>query len=292
MTNLLHSPPTVGAQSLRALGRFPSRTAFSWPGGSITYRGAIDQIGRMQRVLLNAGAGPAARVALLSANRADAWCVGVAAQISRLATTWLHPLASLDDQIDQIEDCEAEDPGDRPRCVSATRRRTRGASRGRPPRFHARPRGIWRRSALRHGDRRQRFAEGSRRTGRRRRAQLHRRHDRQIQGGATPPSGTCGLRQRRVVEFRDSRQPPLSRGRADQPCRRHQGAADLDVRRHGAPRQGLRPRSRAGRDRSGTNKLHAARTDDDLRALGPSLAEQDRPVLARIAALRRLPDFA
>jgi fatty-acyl-CoA synthase len=41
-------------------------------------------------------------VALLSANRADAWCVGVAAQISRLATTWLHPLASLDDQIDQI----------------------------------------------------------------------------------------------------------------------------------------------------------------------------------------------
>ena len=27
---------------------------------------------------------------------------------SRLATTWLHPLASLDDQIDQIEDCEVE----------------------------------------------------------------------------------------------------------------------------------------------------------------------------------------
>jgi hypothetical protein len=57
---------------------------------------------------MNAGASPAARVALLSANRADAWCVGVAAHISRLATTWLHPLASLDDQIDQIEDCEAE----------------------------------------------------------------------------------------------------------------------------------------------------------------------------------------
>jgi hypothetical protein len=36
------------------------------------------------------------------------WCVSVAAQISRLATTWLHPLASLDDQIHQIEDCEAE----------------------------------------------------------------------------------------------------------------------------------------------------------------------------------------
>ena len=44
MTNLLHSPPTVGAQSLRTLGRFPSRTAFSWPGGSITYGGAIHQM--------------------------------------------------------------------------------------------------------------------------------------------------------------------------------------------------------------------------------------------------------
>ena len=108
MTDLLHSPPTVGTQALQALGRYPSRTAFSWSGGSISYRGAIERIARMQRVLMNVGASPAARMALLSANRADAWCVGVAAHISRLATTWLHPLASLDDQIDQIEDCEAE----------------------------------------------------------------------------------------------------------------------------------------------------------------------------------------
>ena len=62
----------------------------------------------MQRVLMNTGGSPAARVALLSANRADAWCAAVAAHISRLATTWLHPLASLEDQIHQIEDCEAE----------------------------------------------------------------------------------------------------------------------------------------------------------------------------------------
>src|SRR3984885_6187230 len=108
VTDLLHSPPTVGTQALQALGRYPSRTAFSWSGGSISYRGAIERIARMQRVLMSVGASPAARVALLSANRADAWCVGVAAHISRWATTWLHPLASLDDQIDQIEDCEAE----------------------------------------------------------------------------------------------------------------------------------------------------------------------------------------
>ncbi len=62
----------------------------------------------MQRVLMNTGGSPAARVALLSANRADAWCAAVAAHISRLATTWLHPLASLEDEIHQIEDCEAE----------------------------------------------------------------------------------------------------------------------------------------------------------------------------------------
>ena len=104
----LHSPPTVGTQALQALRRYPSRTAFSWSGGSISYRGAIERIARMQRVLMSVGASPAARMALLSANRADAWCVGVAAQISRLATTWLHPLASLDDQIHPIEDCEAE----------------------------------------------------------------------------------------------------------------------------------------------------------------------------------------
>ncbi|MFZ2107125.1 MAG: AMP-binding protein, partial [Roseiarcus sp.] len=108
MSDPVHSPPTVGAQALRALRRHPSRTAFSWLGGSISYRGAIEWIGRMQGVLMNAGGRPAARVALLSANRADAWCLGVAAQISRMATTWLHPLASLEDQLHQIEDCEAE----------------------------------------------------------------------------------------------------------------------------------------------------------------------------------------
>jgi fatty-acyl-CoA synthase len=107
VTNLLHSLPTTGAQALRALSRYPTRTAFSWSGGSISYRGASERIARMQRVLMNTGASPAARVALLSANRADAWCA-LPSQISRLATTSLHPLASLEDQIDQIEDCEAE----------------------------------------------------------------------------------------------------------------------------------------------------------------------------------------
>ncbi len=47
-------------------------------------------------------------MALLTANRADAWCASTAAQVSRLAVTSLHPLGSLADQVDQIEDSEAE----------------------------------------------------------------------------------------------------------------------------------------------------------------------------------------
>jgi fatty-acyl-CoA synthase len=108
MSGELYELSTTGGQTLRALARYPSRTAFSWPGGSITYRGALDMIGRLQGVLVAQGHAPGTRVALLTANRTDSWCASVAAQISRLAVTSLHPLGSLDDQIDQIEDSGAE----------------------------------------------------------------------------------------------------------------------------------------------------------------------------------------
>ncbi|MEY9699397.1 acyl-CoA synthetase (AMP-forming)/AMP-acid ligase II [Bradyrhizobium diazoefficiens] len=51
---------------------------------------------------------PGARVAFLTANRADTWCAGVAAQLSRFCVTWLHPLGSRGDQLFQLEDSEAE----------------------------------------------------------------------------------------------------------------------------------------------------------------------------------------
>ena len=108
MSDPLYAFPTVCGQTLRALARYPSRVAFSWPGGSITYRGAADLIGRMQKVFIQQGLTPGARVAFLTANRADTWCAGVAAQLSRLAITWLHPLGSLEDQLFQIEDSDAE----------------------------------------------------------------------------------------------------------------------------------------------------------------------------------------
>jgi fatty-acyl-CoA synthase len=45
---------------------------------------------------------------MLTANRAESWCAGVATQLCRFAITWLHPLGSLQDQLDQIEDCGAQ----------------------------------------------------------------------------------------------------------------------------------------------------------------------------------------
>ena len=92
MSNPLYAFPTSCEQTLRALARYPARTAFSWPGGSITYQGTTDMIGRMQAVFMQFGFQPGTRVAFLTANRADTWCAGVAAQLSRLAITWLHPL--------------------------------------------------------------------------------------------------------------------------------------------------------------------------------------------------------
>jgi fatty-acyl-CoA synthase len=108
MSNPLYAVPTVCEQTLRALARYPSRTAFSWPGGSLSYQGATDLIGRIQGVFIQLGFQPGTRVAFLTANRADTWCAGVAAQLSRLAITWLHPLGSLDDQLFQLEDSDAQ----------------------------------------------------------------------------------------------------------------------------------------------------------------------------------------
>src|SRR4249919_3605992 len=108
MSNPLYASPIGCEQTLRALARYPERTAFSWPGGSITYRGATDLIGRIQSVFMRLGLTPGTRAAFLTANRADTWCAGVAAQLSQLAITWLHPLGSLDDQLFQLEDSEAQ----------------------------------------------------------------------------------------------------------------------------------------------------------------------------------------
>ncbi|MBD5656819.1 MAG: AMP-binding protein [Candidatus Eremiobacteraeota bacterium] len=100
--------PTVGAQLIGALRRYPDRVAFSWDGGALTYAGALDLVGRMQRVFADRGLRRQATVAILTANRADAWCAGLAAHASAMRLTWLHPIGSLDDHLEQLEDSEAE----------------------------------------------------------------------------------------------------------------------------------------------------------------------------------------
>jgi len=107
MSTTLYAFPTAGSQTLRALSRHPSRAAFVWDGGSISYRAAAEVIGQMQKVFVNSGLERGHRVAILTANRAEAWCAAVAAQLCAASITWLHPLGSLEDQLDQIEDSEA-----------------------------------------------------------------------------------------------------------------------------------------------------------------------------------------
>ncbi len=234
MSNPLYAFPTVCEQTLRALARYPSRIAFSWPGGSITYAGATELIGRMQKVFMQLRLAPGARVAFLTANRADTWCAGVAAQLSRLAITWLHPLGSLDDQLFQIEDSDAE-----MLVVDAATFRDRGGD------LAARATNLKTVFTLGPADygvdllaateqARHRQPALFRRCRRYRDAELHRRHHREIEGRAALSSRVWRLRQRDPRRLRNSRHPALSHGGADQPRRRHQGAAGADARRHRA----------------------------------------------------------
>ncbi len=105
-TGPIHNGPTIGAQMLRALGRYPDRVAFVDSGRQFTYRAVLDLIGRMQAVFAAHGLKRGDRLAVLTANRTEAWCAGAAAQAAAISMTWLHPLGSLDDQVDQVIDSE------------------------------------------------------------------------------------------------------------------------------------------------------------------------------------------
>jgi fatty-acyl-CoA synthase len=99
--------PTAPTLALRALRRHPDRIAFAEDGRALSYAGTLALIGRIQAVLAASGA-MAPRVALLSANRAEAWAAEIAVQALGGSTTWLHPLAALPEQQFQIEDAQAQ----------------------------------------------------------------------------------------------------------------------------------------------------------------------------------------
>lgn len=100
--------PTVVTMTLRALARFPDRRAFVWDGGALSYRETHALIGWLQAAMAAAGLRKGQTAAFLSANSAIAWCAGVAAQGLGLVVTWLHPLGSLADHLDVIEDADAD----------------------------------------------------------------------------------------------------------------------------------------------------------------------------------------
>src|SRR5215510_3894041 len=95
MHDLVHSGPTSGTQALRALMRYPERVAFVSGSGQLSFRAALDLIGRMQAALDTSGLRRSQRLAILTANRGEAWCASTAAQLNGMSITWLHPLASL-----------------------------------------------------------------------------------------------------------------------------------------------------------------------------------------------------
>jgi fatty-acyl-CoA synthase len=108
MGDVIHNGPTTADQALRALGRYPERVAFVADGKQITYRAALDLIARMQSVFAKHGLGRGDRLAIITANRPESWCASVAALSSAISVTWLHPLGSLEDQVDQIIDGECK----------------------------------------------------------------------------------------------------------------------------------------------------------------------------------------
>ena len=106
--SFLNVQPTVSAQTLRALARYPDRTAFVTDAGAISYAHVTGMLGRIQAVLAELGLPRGAGVATLSANRWETWCFAEAAQASALRTTPLHPLGSLEDHLDQLADADIQ----------------------------------------------------------------------------------------------------------------------------------------------------------------------------------------
>ena len=238
MSHPLYALPAACEQTLRALARYPERTAFSWPGGSMTYRGATDMIGRIQGIFMQLGFAPGTRVAFLTANRADTWCAGCAAQLSRLAITWLHPLGSLDDQLFQLDDSEAQ-----MLVVDGVTFRDRGGE------LAARATGLKTVFTLGPADYGVDLLHAIEAAGSATACNFARPDDiatLNYTGGTTGKSKGAlrhhrakRFRHRDPGRFRNSAYPELPGGGADQPRCRHKGAADADAWRHRAHAEGI-----------------------------------------------------
>lgn len=99
--------PTYAGMLLHALKRHADRVAFDNGRQQITYRAVEDFVARAQQILLRQGVQRGDCVALLSSNRWETWCVTLAVQTLGAAITSLHPLASLEQHLFQIDDSQA-----------------------------------------------------------------------------------------------------------------------------------------------------------------------------------------
>jgi fatty-acyl-CoA synthase len=100
----VHAAPTDAALALRALTRFPDRTAFVWNDGRMSYAQTARLIGGMQKVLLRSGLASGDCVAILSSNRVEYWCAVIAVQSLGAAVSNLHPLGPRADHAAQIDE--------------------------------------------------------------------------------------------------------------------------------------------------------------------------------------------
>lgn len=96
--------PTNFALTIRALTRRADRTAFKTSRVEWSGAGTLDFIARAQRLLASNGVIDGSCVALLTANRAETWCFGIAANGLGAMVTSLHALGSADAHTFQIED--------------------------------------------------------------------------------------------------------------------------------------------------------------------------------------------
>jgi fatty-acyl-CoA synthase len=100
----LQEGPTDAMLAIRALRRYPDRIAFKWDGGELSYRETEQLIAGLQVELKALGVGPGRNVAILSSNRAEAWCIVIAAQALGAAISNLHPLAAADMHVAQVRE--------------------------------------------------------------------------------------------------------------------------------------------------------------------------------------------
>ena len=98
--------PTIFSLTARALTVCGDRVAFKTRTVQWTGTATLDFISRAQRVLAGNGIKTGSKVALLTANRVDSWCFGVAAQGLGAAVTSLHSMGSTDAHRFQLEDAE------------------------------------------------------------------------------------------------------------------------------------------------------------------------------------------